>query len=98
MHTVAMSQTPFLITIPISHYCEKARWALDWAGVDYEERGHLQGIHWIPAPRAGGRKTAPVLVWGDRFFADSADIVEEASAKAPPDRSLFPEDTAAAAE
>jgi glutathione S-transferase len=39
-----------------------------------------------------------VLVWGDRVFADSADIVEEASAKAPPQRQLFPEDPAAAAE
>lgn len=98
MHTVAMGQTPFLITIPISHYCEKARWALDWAGVAYEERAHLQVLHWIPVTRAGGKKTAPVLVWDDRVFADSADIVEEASGKAPPDRSLFPEDPAAARE
>jgi glutathione S-transferase len=92
-----MGTTPVLITIPISHYCEKARWALDRAGVEYEERPHLQVIHWIPVARAGGRKTAPVLVWGDRVFADSADIVEEASAKGPPDRRLFPEDPDAAA-
>jgi glutathione S-transferase len=97
-HTVAMSELPTLITIPISHYCEKARWALDWAGIDYKERAHLQVIHWLPVTRAGGKKTAPVLVWGDRVFADSADIVEEASAKAGPDRSLFPDDAAEAAE
>jgi glutathione S-transferase len=93
-----MSELPTLITIPISHYCEKARWALDWAGIDYRERAHLQILHWIPVTRAGGKKTAPVLVWDDRVFADSADIVEEASAKAPLDRGLFPEDPAAAAE
>jgi glutathione S-transferase len=93
-----MSETPVLITIPISHYCEKARWALERAGVEYEERAHLQVLHWMPVARAGGRKTAPVLVWGDRVFADSAEIVEEASAKAPPDRSLFPEDPTAATE
>jgi glutathione S-transferase len=93
-----MSEHPVLITIPISHYCEKARWALDRAGFRYEERAHLQILHWIPVARAGGRKTAPVLVWGDRVFADSADIVEEASAKAPPQLSLFPDDSAAAAE
>jgi glutathione S-transferase len=92
-----MSELPTLITIPISHYCEKARWALDWAGVTYQERAHLQVLHWIPVTRAGGKKTAPVLVWGDQVFADSADIVEEAS-KAAPERSLFPEDLAAAAE
>jgi glutathione S-transferase len=93
-----MSESPVLITIPISHYCEKARWALDRAGVEYQERAHLQVLHWIPVTRAGGKKTAPVLVWGDRVFADSADIVEAASAKGPPERSLFPEGPAAAAD
>src|SRR5262249_10170754 len=43
-------------------------------------------------------KTAPVLVWGDRVFADSAEIVEAASAQGPPGRALFPDDPAAAAE
>ena len=93
-----MSELPTLITIPISHYCEKARWALDRAGVTYEERAHLQVLHWLPVARASGNKTAPVLVWGDRVFADSADIVEEAGAKAPTERSLFPEDPTDAAE
>jgi len=97
-HTVAVAKRPVLITIPISHYCEKARWALDRAGIAYQERAHLQVLHWIPVRRAGGNKTAPVLVWGDRAFADSADILEEAGAKAPPDRGLFPKDPAEAAE
>ncbi len=93
-----MAETPILITIPISHYCEKARWALDRAGVPYRERAHLQVLHWVPVARAGGKKTAPVLVWGDRVFADSTEIVEEASARAQPGRALFPEHPAAAAE
>jgi len=93
-----MTETPVLITIPISHYCEKARWALDWAGIAYHERPHLQVIHWVPVKRAGGKKTAPVLVWGDRVFAESAEIIEEASARARPERALFPDDPAAAAE
>ena len=92
-----MGEEPVLITIPISHFCEKARWALDRAGIRYQERAHLQVIHWIPVARAGGKKTAPVLAWGDRVFADSTDIVEAASEKAPPDRGLFPDDPAAAA-
>jgi glutathione S-transferase len=93
-----MSESPVLITIPISHYCEKARWALDRAGIRYQERAHLQVLHWIPVTRAGGKKTAPVLVWGDQVFADSAEIVEEASAKGPVDHSLFPDDPTTAAE
>ncbi len=93
-----MSEIPVLITIPISHYCEKARWALDRARVRYQERAHLQVLHWIPVKRAGGKKTAPVLIWGDRVFTDSAEIVEAASAEAPPDRRLFPDDPAVATE
>jgi glutathione S-transferase len=84
-----------LITIPISHYCEKARWALDWTGVSYRERAHLQIFHWVAVRRAGGGKTAPVLVWGDRVLADSADILEQANTQAPPDRRLFPDDPGA---
>jgi len=93
-----LKRSPVLITIPISHYCEKARWALDRAGIGYEERAHLQVVHWIPVSRAGGKKTAPVLVWDGQVFADSAGIVEEASAKAPAGRKLFPDDPALAAE
>jgi glutathione S-transferase len=87
-----------LITIPISHYCEKARWALDRAGVRYRERPHLQLIHWLAVRRAGGGRTAPVLVCGDRVLADSAEIVAEADTRAPDDRRLYPHDPAAADE
>jgi glutathione S-transferase len=87
-----------LITIPISHYCEKARWALDRAGVRYLERAHLQLIHRIATRRAGGGSTAPVLVCGERVFADSADILVHANAKASPDRRLYPDDPRLAAE
>ena len=88
----------FLVTIPISHYCEKARWALDWAGVPYRERAHLQLIHRFAVRRAGGGTTAPVLVCGERVFAESAEIVDEADRRAPPDQRLYPEDPDAAAE
>jgi glutathione S-transferase len=92
------AQPCVLITIPISHYCEKARWALDRAGVSYREQAHLQLIHWIAVRRAGGGRTAPVLVCGDRVLADSADIVDEADAKAPPGQRLYPDDQGTAAE
>jgi len=42
-----------LVTIPISHFCEEARWALDRDGVAYVERPHLQFIHIFAARFAG---------------------------------------------
>ena len=57
-----LSRVLRLVTIPISHYCEKVRWALERAGIPYREERHVQGIHRIAARRAGGGATVPVLV------------------------------------
>jgi glutathione S-transferase len=93
-----MATDNVLITIPISHFCEKARWALDRAGVPYRERPHLQVIHRFVVRRAGGGTTAPVLIWGDRVLPDSTDILEAVDAQAPAERRLYPEEPGAAAE
>ena len=85
-----MSTTPVLITIPISHFCEKARWALDRAGIAFEERPHVQVIHRRAARRAGGEKTVPVLVRSGTVLTDSAQIVDFADSRAPADRRLYP--------
>jgi len=37
-----------LITISFSHYCELARWALDWCGVAYDEYGAAPLQHVFP--------------------------------------------------
>jgi glutathione S-transferase len=72
-----------LITIPFSHYCEKARWALDRVGAPYAEEGHLPVFHYLPARLAGGGRTVPILVDGGAAIADSTDIVAWADARAP---------------
>ena len=87
-----------LITIPISHYCEKARWALDRAGIPYREKRHIQGVHQIAARRAGGGDTVPVLVTPDEVLSESADILAWVDERTPPDRRLFPDDAEARAE
>jgi glutathione S-transferase len=87
-----------LVTIPISHYCEKARWALERAGVAYRERAHIQVIHRLAARRAGGGTTAPVFVYPGGVLADSQDILRWADGQAPPGRGLYPQDPLQAAE
>ena len=78
---------PRLVTIPISHYCEKARWALERAGIEYREERHIQGIHMLMAKRAGGGITVPVLVTPERSIGESEDILhwvdERTAARAP---------------
>jgi glutathione S-transferase len=87
-----------LITIPISHYCEKARWALDRAGLPYREERHVQGIHRLAARRAGGGATVPVLVAGDGVLGQSREILAWVDRRVPPERRLFPADAGERAE
>ena len=79
-----------LITIPISHYCEKARWALERAGIPYREERHVQGIHRIAARRAGGGQTTPVLVTPEVTLGESEDILRWVDERLAPERRLFP--------
>ena len=79
-----------LVTIPLSHYCERARWALEWCGVEYREEQSLQGFHARAVRRAGGKRTTPVLVGDGWSVADSAGIVVWADANAVPGRTLYP--------
>jgi glutathione S-transferase len=81
-----------LITIPISHYCEKARWALERAGLAYHEERHVQGIHRVAARRAGGGRTVPVLVTPEGALGESEEILAWVDGRTSPEDRLFPAD------
>src|ERR1700760_2148136 len=78
-----------LVPIPISHYCEKARWGLTTPGLDYREERHVQGIHRIAARRAGGGSTVPVLVTPERSIGESREILEWIDERLSPERRLY---------
>ncbi len=80
-----------LITIPVSHYCEKARWALDRARLPYREEPHLQLFHYLATFAAGGGPRVPVLVHDEGVVEESTEIMRwvDAHSAAPP---LFPSD------
>lgn len=88
-----MSATYRLITIPPSHYCEKARWAFDHAGISYQEEGHPPLFHRRAVKKAGGGHTTPVLVAGDRAYPDSTDILQFIDAEHNDRRRLYPTDS-----
>jgi glutathione S-transferase len=79
-----------LITIPISHYSEKARWALERAEMRYREERHVQGIHRVAARRAGGGSTVPVLVTPDGAIGRSGEILAWVDERTPAGQRLFP--------
>ena len=60
------------ITIPLSHYCEKARWGLDRVALPYREEPHAPLLNRL----AGG--TVPALVHEGKRFIDSTDILVHA--------------------
>jgi len=81
-----------LITMPHSHYAEKARWALDWLALPYREEAHVPLLHRLPTRRHGGR-SVPVLLHQGRRLVDSTDILVHADAVSGGDR-LYPRESA----
>lgn len=81
-----------LITIPLSHYCEKARWALDRVALPYREEPHAPLLHRLATKRNDGG-TVPVLVHGNHRLIDSTDILVHADTVCGGDL-LYPRDAA----
>ena len=70
---------PTLWHIEISHYSEKARWALAYKGVEHRRRAPLPGAHmpvalWLT--RGERATTFPILSLDGRNIGDSSAIVE----------------------
>src|SRR3954453_19728710 len=87
-----------LLTIPISHYCEKARWALERAEIPYREERHAQCVHIAYAKLAGGGLTVPVLVTPKQVIGESEAILHWVDKRPPAQLRLFPDDPAQRAE
>lgn len=79
-----------LITIPLSHYCEKARWALDRVGIQYREEAHAPLVHRLFTMTKGGG-TVPLLIDGNRRIVTSTEILRYAAAS-DRDELLYPAD------
>ncbi|EFJ40291.1 hypothetical protein VOLCADRAFT_99932 [Volvox carteri f. nagariensis] len=74
-----------LISIPASHYCERARWALDYADISFTEHKWPPMLHYFGAFPASGTRTVPVLKCPASstrkacVLTDSKDIVSYAN-------------------
>jgi len=84
--------TPVLYVFAISHFCEKARWALDVLEVDYELRHVAPGEHMEIAKKLGApRSSVPYLSLDGRVIQGSADIVTWAEGVSSTEISLTPD-------
>src|SRR4051812_26296302 len=70
-------ETPVLWHLEISHYNEKARWALDYKGVAHVRRAVTPGLQELTARRLRAGRTVPVLEMNGRAIGDSTKIIEE---------------------
>ncbi len=82
---------PTLWHIEVSHYSEKARWALAYKCVEHERRAPPPGPHMLVAMglTRGRSKTFPVLSLDGRRIGDSSEIIAALEHRYP-DPPLYP--------
>jgi glutathione S-transferase len=86
-----------LYQFEFSHFCEKARWALDYKGLPHVRKNLLPGLHARLARRLAPNSSLPILVDSGTVIQDSAAIITFLD-KRYPDRPLTPRDAQEAEE
>jgi glutathione S-transferase len=82
---------PVLWHLKVSHYNEKARWALDYKRIPHVRRAVLPGSHGRIARKLSGGETFPVLVLDGEAIGDSTRIIAALEHRCP-DPPLYPSD------
>ncbi len=80
---------PVLWQLRISHYNEKARWALDYKQIPHRRVSVTPGVHSLHSWHLGGKGTTPLLVEDDKTIGDSSEIIAEAE-RISPEPPLYP--------
>ena len=65
-----------LYTFNLSHFSEKARWALDYEGVAYEEKVLLPGPHQLTTRRIAKKTEVPILEHEGKHVQGSGAILD----------------------
>jgi glutathione S-transferase len=84
-------KTPVLYHLEISHYNEKARWALDYKNVPHERRAPTPMLHTVLALAMTRRPTLPILKLNGKAIGDSTRIIETLEREYP-EPPLYPKD------
>lgn len=74
-----------------SHFNEKARWALDFKGIEHQRRSYLPGPHIPKINRLSGQRQTPVLEVDGQIITGSAAIIDLLESRVP-EPALYPAD------
>ena len=79
----ACASRPTLIHVPVSHYSEKARWALDYKRIPHTRRWPPAGFHPLVTyiVTRGAHQTVPVLMIDGEGVGDSTEIIRRLEAR-----------------
>jgi cytochrome P450/glutathione S-transferase len=89
---------PRMISIPVSPYCELARWALDRLGIAYFEECHAPVFHALSLRRYTTSSDVPVLLTGDAILINARQVVDYYESRSAQDRRLYPDDSRSRAQ
>ena len=78
-----------LYQFPISHFCEKARWALDFKGLDFQAKNLLPGMHIKIVRQLAHKTSVPVMDHDGVIVQGSSQIITYLDDKFP-ERKLTP--------
>jgi glutathione S-transferase len=80
-----------LYQFPISHYCEKVRWALDYKDLEHKKVNLLPGLHIKTTKKLAKYSSVPVLTDGEVVLQNSSKIITYLDENYP-EKSLTPSD------
>src|SRR3990172_4026398 len=72
-----------LLEFPHSHYCEKARWALDYKGIPFQAVTIMPGLHMITVRKYAPDTSVPVLLGDNEVVQGSSEIINYLEQKYP---------------
>ena len=64
-----------ILEFPHSHYCEKAKWALDYKGIDFLPVAIMPGVHVFTVKRYASQTYVPVLLNDNKVIQGSSEII-----------------------